>query len=125
MTSLVMPNIRDKAYFLEISSDCHSLARGLVFNKSSSIYDRARKIWGDLNFYDQIENRHRVILLKEQPILNESDITCVSDIDDEYCFTFVTKELWDSKVLSILKMPPETVQLMNEQIKKLKMFKII
>jgi hypothetical protein len=116
-----MSNIMNYSYFLEIGptdqpASRRSLAKGICIRKNESTAEKTHNIWGQLSFYDQIENRSRIISIQEPSLNNHHTITCLSDINDRYHFTRITKENW-SEVLKFIKLPIDVEKVLQAEVK--------
>lgn len=109
------------SYFLEIGlsnqSVSRSLAKGICIQENESTAEKTNNIWGQLSFYDQIANRHRIISIKDKPSFNNYTIKCLSDINEEFHFTLVTKKVWDDEVAAFIKLPADFQKILQEHVK--------
>lgn len=120
MTNLIN-NTNNNAYFLEkgwtTEDSTKTAVVGLKFIKSDSTADKANNVWGQVFFYDLIEQRYRNHLLIKQPeIKDTSEISCEDDVNEKYHFVYITKDLWDREVLPLLRFAPEIHSGLNKKV---------
>lgn len=103
-------------YYLEISFNQNAVkSRSLVWG--FKIFKETQKdSWGYLIFQDILEERQRIITLKNKPLtVEDKSIQCVSNIGEIFHFLYLDQKVWLQTAHSFFPIPEKDAQLLTTE----------